>query len=120
MNFCFDQVVKFPFSTLIYGNKYIKMIIILQFFHFHGLEIGFISKWVTFYIPAAGYSLNGNQGNQIYKAYVHELMRQLRSESNLKPSFSRKNLNWWVKSICTNRLSFSLALVTLERNNCIS
>jgi len=76
----------------------------LQFFHFHGLEIGFISKWVTVYIPAAGYSLIGNQGIQIYRAYIRELMKLLRYEGGLKPAFRRRNLTWWTKSILKNKI----------------
>ena len=76
----------------------------LQFFHFHGLEIGFISKWVTVYIPAAGYSLIGNRGIQIYRAYIRELMKLLRYEGGLKPAFRRRNLTWWTKSILKNKI----------------
>ena len=76
----------------------------LQFFHFHGLEIGFISKWIALYIPAAGYSLIGNRGIQIYEEYIRELMSLLRHETSLKPAFNKRTLSWWLKSILKNRI----------------
>ena len=80
----------------------------LQFFHFHGLEIGFISKWIAIYIPASGYELHGNQGMPIYKAYIRELMNQLRHEPNLRPASKKRSLEWWIKSILRNRIKMRL------------
>lgn len=80
----------------------------LQFFHFHGLEIGFISKLVAFYIPASGYDLNGNKGMPIYKAYIRELMNQLRNEPNLRPASKKRSLKWWINSILRYRIKMRL------------
>ena len=84
----------------------------LHFFHFHGLEIGFISRWFAIYIPASGYSLTGNQGNQIYAEYILNLMKQLRVYEYLNPNFPKRNFIWWLTSFCAGQLRIRIAFRT--------
>lgn len=76
----------------------------LYFFHFHGLELGFISSWMAFFIPASGYKSPKKEHLVIYKSYVIALMRQI-ANLKIKPR-SYFSLLWLTRSIMHNRLVF--------------
>jgi len=74
----------------------------LYFFHFHGLELGFISSRMAFFIPASGYKSPKKEHLIIYKSYVIALMRQI-SNLKVKPR-SYFSLLWLIRSLLHNRL----------------
>jgi len=82
----------------------------LYFFHFHGLELGFISSRVACFIPASGYKPPKNEHLVIYRSYVQALMREI-SNSKVKPRSSYSH-SWLLRSLLHRRLIY-----TFRRSN---
>jgi len=76
----------------------------LQFFHFHGLEIGYINSKFAFYVPAAGYRLQKNNYKYIYQEYMKLLTENLSFINNRNVKSYKRGVRWWVTGLIKNRL----------------
>lgn len=56
----------------------------LIFYHFHGLEIYYMNRFVTIWRAAPGYNLNRNDYYPIYCKYIKSLMGQLNANNNIR------------------------------------
>ncbi len=87
-----------------YGKKYLVDLEVLNFFHFHGLEIGLIGKQIALFLPAPGYELINNNYQLIYHEYINSIQQTLRDTNPPLIKFKARSLKWWAKSLLSKRL----------------
>ena len=71
----------------------------LHFFHFHALEIGWVSNSFQLFIPAAGYKLNWKEVNPVYEKYMSELGNTTRTKTVKWSHFRKPRIIWWIKAL---------------------
>lgn len=77
----------------------------LFFFHFHGLEIKFLTSFLALYVPAAGYNLRNKPIKYIFEPYIRNLML-LRNNLHTNTYFISDSirLRWLVSNILKRNL----------------
>ena len=87
-----------------YGKKYLVDLDVLNFFHFHGLEIGLIGKHIALFLPAPGYKLINNNYQLIYHEYINSIQQTLRGTNPPLIKFKTRSLKWWAQSLLSKKL----------------
>lgn len=83
----------------------------LQFFHFHGLEIGWISKSLQIYKYAPGYSLNWGEVSPIYEAYLNRLREQVGIDFSNVRNIKFSKIKWWISGLIKKNLVLNFQVV---------
>lgn len=80
----------------------------LEFFHFHGIEIGFINSNFAFYTALNGYNLDNQNYKLIYSDYVLSMISNINSRNRIRFKPKIKFLIWWIKAIITKQILFAI------------
>jgi len=75
----------------------------VYFFHFHGLEVGFLSSWLSLIIPASGYKLTYIPWQEIYSPYIGKLMK-FKATEGVTNSRRISSFSWYFKNGIKNRI----------------
>lgn len=77
----------------------------LYFFHFHGLQVHYFTRFLVFYVAASGYNLLAPPIKTIYMPYVSSTLRAaIFANLTLRDLNSTRNFSWILRNFLNGRL----------------
>lgn len=84
------------------------------FFHFHGLKIVFITKYLSVYFTAPGYNFIHDPDGTFYKPYISHLMKLKSQNLYVQKGVRKVTFRWFVNNISLITLTKSLVKIPFQ------